>query len=251
MYKALRISMVIPAYNEERLIVDTISAVPSYVDRIYVVDDSSTDSTAKIVQEFKLKDDRVELLQHKVNRGPGAAIITGYKKSASDGCDVAIVVGGDNQMGLKYLPDFLEPLLNGEADYVKGNRFLRGRPKNMPFVRVFGNRVLTLMTRIASGYWHIGDTQDGYTAISKKAIETVEWDRAWPKYGYVSDFLIRFNVYGLKVKDVHRKEVYLPGEQQSKIKIRRYIFTVGPMIIRGFLWRLKEKYIKSLSQSGR
>lgn len=244
MYKGLSVSMVIPAYNEEKLIEDTLLSVPPFIDRIYVVDDGSTDATSDIVKEFMHRDNGVELVQHENNRGPGAAIVTGYKKAVGDGYDAAVVIGGDNQMGMEYLHDFLEPFVNDEADYVKGNRFLKGKPKNMPFTRLFGNTCLTIMTKIASGYWHVGDTQDGYTAISRKAIEKVDWSNAWEGYGYVSDFLIRFNVYGLRVKDVYRREVYLPGVKQSKIKIKRYIVVVGPMIMKGFFWRIKEKYLK-------
>ena len=238
--------MVIPAYNEEELIEDTLSATPDYIDKIFVIDDGSSDDTARIVRQLALLDGRVELLQHQVNRGPGAAIITGYARSAADGFDVTIVIGGDNQMGLEYLPDLLNPLVRDEADYVKGNRFLKGIPRNMPLLRLFGNTMLSLMTMVASGYWHVFDTQDGYTAISRRAIETVDWKKAWQGYGYVSDFLIRFNAYGLRVKDVYRKEVYLPSVKQSKIDIGRYMMAVGSMIVRGFLWRLHEKYLKKL-----
>ena len=244
MYKGLSVSMVIPAYNEEKLIEDTLLAVPPFIDRIYVVDDGSTDATSDIVKEFMHRDNRVELVQHENNRGPGAAIVTGYKKAVGDGYDAAAVIGGDNQMGMEYLSDFLEPFVDDEADYVKGNRFLKGKPKNMPFNRLFGNTCLSIMTKIASGYGYIFDTQDGYTAISRKAIEKVDWSNAWEGYGYVSDFLIRFNVYGLRVKDIYRREVYLPGVKQSQIEIKRYIFVVGPMIVRGFFWRIKEKYFK-------
>jgi len=241
MYKGMKVSLVIPAYNEKKLIKPTLRKVPKTIDKIYVVDDYSTDDTAGQVKS--VKDSRITLLRHKENTGPGGAIITGYKKSAMDKMDIAVVVGGDNQMDLGDLPNFLEPICRGEADYVKGNRFLMSSLKDMPQHRRFGNSALSLMTKIASGYWKIFDTQDGYTAITRRAIEAIDWDRAWKKYGYVSDFLIRLNVHNLRVKDVPRKAIYLKNERQSQIKIGRYVFRIMPMLIRGFFWRLKEKYM--------
>ncbi|HAU30917.1 MAG TPA: glycosyltransferase family 2 protein [Desulfotomaculum sp.] len=245
MYKGAWVSLVIPAYNEERLIGATLAGVPSLVDRIFVIDDCSTDQTPIIVQEMAKKDNRIKLIQHATNQGPGGGIITGYLASARERYDIAAVVGGDNQMGFEYLPELLDPIIAGEADYTKGNRFLKGRPKEMPFKRLFGNFTLSWMTKIASGYWRIFDTQDGYTAISRRAIEAINWTEFWRGYGYVSDFLIRFNTYRIRIKDIYRKEIYLPGEKQSQIKIGRYIRLVGPMIIRGFFWRLKQKYFQS------
>jgi len=243
MYKKKKVALVIPAYNEEKLIGPTLKGVPKYVDRVYVVDDCSKDGTAKIVRELSKKDKRLHLLQHKENRGVGQAIITGYKKAAKDNCDIVAVVGGDNQMDPADLPNFLEPIIMGEADYVKGNRWMWHSLDTMPKHRLFGNSLLSLMTKIASGYWKIFDTQDGYTATTKRVIETIDWDKAWKGYGYVSEWLVRLNVYGFRVKDVPRRPIYIEGERQSQIGITRYIFRVAPMLTRRFFWRLKERYI--------
>ena len=244
MYKGLKVSLVIPAYNEQKLIKPTLESVPDTIDRIYVIDDGSTDNTSKVVKECQKKDKRIVLIKHKKNQGVGAAIITGYKQSAKDGYDVAVVIGGDNQMDLRDLPNFLEPIYKGEADYVKGNRFLLGGNAytDMPLQRFFGNSVLSFMTKMASGYWKIFDTQDGYTAITKEAIEKVDWSKAWKGYGYVSDFLVLFNIYHLRVRDVPRRAIYLKGERQSQIKIWKYIIKVSLMLIRRFFWRLNTKY---------
>ena len=243
MYKKMKVSLVVPAYNEEKLIKPTLDSVPSYVDRIYVIDDCSTDRTASIVSKAATKDKRIRLLKHEKNMGVGQSIITGYRQSAKDGYNVTAVVGGDNQMDLSDLPNFLEPLAKGEADYVKGNRFLWRSLKDMPKHRLFGNSSLSLLTKIASGYWKIFDTQDGYTATTKQVIETLDWDNAWKGYGYVSEWLIRLNVYGFRVKDVPRRPIYLPGEKQSQINIGRYMLRIIPMLTRRFFWRIKEKYI--------
>lgn len=244
MYKGKKIALVIPAYNEQKLIKPTLEHVPKTIDKVYVVDDHSTDNMPSVVRNIMKKDKRIELIQHKKNRGVGQAIITGYIKSSKDNYDVAVVVGGDYQMDLKDLPNFLESIHKDECDYVKGNRFLLGGNafRDMPFKRFFGNSMLSLITKFASGYWRIFDSQDGYTAITKKAIDSINWDLAWKGYGYVGDWLVLFNVYNLRVKDVPRRAIYLRGERQSQIAIGRYVLRVFPRMIGRFFWRLKTKY---------
>ncbi len=245
MYKGKKISLVIPAHNEERLIVPTLEAAPDLFDRIYVIDDGSSDNMVEVVEKLKLKDSRIELIKHGRNIGVGQAVITGYEKSAKDGFDIAVVVGGDNQMPLEMAEDFLEPLIRDEADYTKGNRFLVEENifDDMPNIRLVGNSIISLLTKVASGYYKIFDFVDGYTAITKKAIEIINWKKAWKKYGYPMDFLIRLNAYGFRVKDIPRRAIYLPGERQSQIKGFSYALKVTPMLLRNFLWRIAKKYI--------
>lgn len=249
MYRDKRIALVIPARNEERLILPTLECVPALVDRIYVVDDASVDRTPDLVRERARVDARVSLIQHAKNQGPGGAIISGYKQALADKYDVTVVIGGDNQMPLDQIVDFLDPLVNGVADYTKGNRFMFRRyaianiPAVMPKTRLIGNAIISSLTKIASGYYKIVDVVDGYTAINRDALETIDWDKAWRGYGYPMDFLIRLNAYGLRVKDIPRRAVYLPGERQSQIKGLRYAVRVSPMLLRGFFWRLWTKYI--------
>lgn len=249
MYQGKRIALVIPAHNEERLIGATLDGVPEYVDAILVVDDASRDNTARIVRERAARDPRIELLSHTTQRGPGGAIVTGYQRALADGYDIVVVSGGDNQMPLEQMPRLLEPLVRGVADYTKGNRFMRRNyafadiPPIMPKTRLIGNAIITALTKIASGYYKIADVVDGYTAINREALETIDWSKAWPGYGYPMDFLIRLNAYGFRVKDVPRRAIYLPGERQSQIKGLRYALRVSPMLVRGFFWRLWTKYI--------
>ena len=160
MYKNLKVSLVIPAYNEEKLIVPTLNKVPDTIDKVYVVNDCSTDGTEKVVRSLMKKDKRIELVNHEKNKGVGQGIITGYMRSADENYDIAVVIGGDDQMDLKDLPAFLEPIYKKEADYTKGNRFLHGSAfEIMPKKRFFGNSVLSLMAKMASGYWKVFDTQ--------------------------------------------------------------------------------------------
>src|SRR3990172_2201174 len=247
MYKGMKISIVIPAYNEEKLIRPTLENIPSIIDRTYVVDDCSLDKQNEVVLQCGKKDPRIELLKHKTNQGPGGAVITGYLHSSKDGYDITVVVGGDNQMSLNEVTRFLDPIIEEKADYTKGNRFILSQLddtlKKMPKLRLIGNWVITALTKIASGYYKTMDAVDGYTAISKEAIDTINWSHAWKGYGYPMDFLIRLNAYGFKIMDIPRTAIYLPGERQSQIKGFRYALRVTPMLLKNFFWRLKFKYI--------
>ncbi len=247
MYRGQKIGLVIPAYNEEKLIKPTLEHVPDVVDRVFVVDDKSPDGQNEVILRCGENDPRIQLLKHEVNQGPGGAIITGYLQSSKEGCDITVVVGGDYQMPLEEIRHFLDPIIDGTVDYTKGNRFLLSKLEDtlqkMPKVRLFGNWLITALTKIASGYYKIMDVVDGYTAISKKAIDVVNWNKAWKRYGYPMDFLVRINAYGFKVMDIPRTAVYLPGERQTQIKGFRYAIGVSPMLMRGFFWRLKFRYI--------
>jgi glycosyltransferase involved in cell wall biosynthesis len=255
MYKKLKIALVIPAYNEQRLIKPTLENVPKTVDQIIVVDDCSTDNMPKVLRKYMKKDKRIIAIRHKKNQGVGQGIITGYKEAVKQNCDVAVVIGGDHQMDLKDLSNFLEPIHNKEADYIKGNRFMFDHTRKykdtqdgsafkvMPRQRFIGNSLLSFIAKWASGYWKIFDTQDGYTAITKEAIQRVNWKKAWKGYGYVGDWFALFNVYNLRIKDVPRRAIYLKGERQSQINIPRYMRIVLPRMIKSFFWRIKTKYV--------
>lgn len=245
MYRNHKIGLVIPAHNEERLIRPTLTHVPELIDAIYVVDDRSTDTTCAVVEELAHDDRRIRLLRHAVNQGPGQGIITGYQQAARDDCQVVVVVGGDYQMPLDCVHRFLDPIIDGEVDYTKGNRFIQGHGAfdRMPKVRLIGNMIISALTKIASGYYKIVDVVDGYTAISKRAIDAIRWDQAWKGYGYPMDFLVQLNMRGFKVRDVPRDAIYLKGERQSQIKGLRYALRVSPMLMRGFFWRIVNRYL--------
>lgn len=242
MYKQKTIAVVVPAYKEEELIEKTLSSIPEYVDKIYAIDDGSPDRTFQIIQEFAEKDSRVVPVHHKENGGVGAAIVSGYKKSLEDGMDIAVVMAGDNQMDPDYLPDILAPIVEGRADYSKGNRLLNPEyRKSMSWWRFLGNSILTLLTKISSGYWHLIDPQNGYTAISRRALESIDLDSIYPWYGYPNDMLVKLNVYGFRVIDVPHPAIY--GKEKSKIKYSKYILKVSWLLLKNFFWRLKMKYV--------
>lgn len=240
LFKAYKIGVVVPAYNEELLIQETIDGIPDYVDKIYVINDCSTDRTGEIIDQ--MIDSRIVPIHHEVNKGVGATIINGYKRALVDEMDLVAVMAGDNQMDPAYLPRLLFPIIEGKADYTKGNRLLsKEMRKGMSAWRAFGNGLLTLITKVGSGYWHITDPQNGYTVISREAIESLDLDSVYTYYGYCNDLLIKLNAFGLQTMDVSMPARY--GREKSTIKYGVYIRKVAPMIFRGFLWRLKMKYI--------
>lgn len=245
MYRDQKISLVIPAYNEEKLIRPTLESVPELFDAIYVVNDCSTDNMANVVLEIAEKDSRIQLVNHETNQGTGQGIITGYLKSYEDGIDIAVVCGGDHQMPLHETPNLLDPVLDEGVDYCKGNRFMeRGNAFDiMPATRFYGNTLLSLMTKVASGNYDVFDVVEGFTAISRRGIEQIDWTKAWKGYGYPMDFIIRISAAGLKIKDIPRTAIYLPGERQSQIKGVRYMMRVTPMIFKAFMNRLIYRYV--------
>lgn len=239
LYRGKRIAVVVPAYNESRFILDTVKAVPGLVDIVYVVDDGSTDNTLGIVME--LKSDRVRIVKHDRNRGVGAAVTTGYLRSLEDDIDIVAVMAGDNQMDPRHLPRLLNPLVDNIADYSKGNRLAERRLRTtMPMFRTFGNFVLSVMTKIASGYWHISDSQNGYTAISRRTLQSLDLNRVYPYYGYCNDLLIKLGTGGHRVVDVPMDARY--GSERSKIRYGSYIARVGSMIVRGGVMRFRRKF---------
>ncbi len=245
MYRDTSIAVVVPCYNEELLITRVMDTMPDYVDRIYVVDDRSKDRTVEIVEDYiqQHQPSRVTLIVHEVNQGVGGAIITGYRRAYSDDMAVVAVMAGDAQMDPDDLEVIIAPVVAGEADYTKGNRLATGEAWNqIPRVRYLGNVLLSLMTKIASGYWHIFDSQTGYTAISRKAIATLNWDKLWKRYGYPNHLLIMLNIHNFAVRDVPVKPVYNVGEK-SGIRIWRVIPTISLLLLRGFLTRLFEKFV--------
>ncbi|MFA5903370.1 MAG: glycosyltransferase family 2 protein [Desulfobacula sp.] len=243
MYKDKSVCVVIPCYNEETQIEMVISTMPEYVDYMVVVDDLSRDKTVEIIKDLQRRDKRIILIQNQTNQGVGGAIANGYKWAKKNEIDMAVVMAGDGQMNPSDLPDLLDPVAIGTADYSKGNRLFTGEAfKKIPRVRYIGNGFLSLFTKIASGYWNIADSQSGYTVINRKALAVIDWDRMYKRYGQPNDILVRLNVENLKVTDVPVEPVYNIGEK-SGIRIRKVIFTIGWLLIKLFFWRMKEKYI--------
>lgn len=243
MYQDKSIAVVVPAYNEEALIDKTLNSIPAFVDKIIVVNDASEDKTRDIVWEKAQEDERIILIDHEVNQGVGGAIITGYKAARELKIDVSAVMAGDAQMDPDDLVRIIEPVATGSADYTKGNRLFYGDAWHMiPHHRYMGNAFFSLMTKIASGYWHIADSQSGYTGISLIALQRINLDKIYKRYGMPNDILIKLNQHDFRVRDVHIRPVYHVGEK-SGIRVYQVIPRISWLLFKGFWRRLFFKYV--------
>ncbi len=245
MYLETSVAVVVPCYNEELLVTRVLDTMPDYVDAVYVVDDCSQDSTVEVVERYiaASNSQRVKLIRHAANQGVGGAIITGYLAAAKDGMEVIGVMAGDAQMDPDDLRVLVEPVAKGEIDYAKGNRLASGEAwYQIPRVRYLGNVALSLMTKIASGYWHVFDSQTGYTVISREAVETIRWERVWRGYGFPNHVLIMLNIDNFRVRDIPVKPVYNIGEK-SGIRLWRVMPSISLLLLRGFFRRLFEKFV--------
>ena len=242
MFEGKRVAVVVPAHDEEALIGTTIAGIPELVDRIFVVDDASTDRTAARAQETG--DARVEVLSREQNGGVGAATVTGYRRALADGFDVVAVMNGDNQMDPDDLETLVAPVARGELDYAKANRLFTGQAWQLiPKWRYFGNAVLSMLTKVASGYWHVADSQSGYTVISRQLLDELELERVYTRYGFPNDMLVHLNVWNARVRDFPSRPIYGVGER-SGIRYRHVVPRISWLLLKGFFWRLWEKYVK-------
>lgn len=240
MFQDLRVAAVVPAYKEQAHIGDVIASMPDLVDLVVVVDDASPDDTAARAREAA--DDRTHVISLAVNQGVGGAILAGHRLALDLGADVMVVMAGDGQMDPDYLPALLEPIAAGRAQFTKANRFYgRGSFAGMPKMRVFGNIVLSFLTKASSGYWNLFDPQNGYTAIHRDALVRIPWDQIARRYDFENDLLINLNILRVPAVDVPVPARY--GTEVSGMNLA----TVGPRIamrlIRGFWTRMWWKYV--------
>jgi glycosyltransferase involved in cell wall biosynthesis len=243
MVEGKRVGVVIPAYNEELLLSETLAGIPAFVDRVFVVDDASKDSTVGLAHSAAAHDPRIVVIVHERNRGVGASVVTGYKRAIAEELDVTCVMNGDNQMDPEELLHLINPVVLGELDYAKANRLFSGEAWNLiPHYRYLGNAILSLFTKIASGYWHIADSQAGYTAINLEMLKQLDLDRIYPNYGYPNDMLVHLNVWSARVRDIPSRPIYGIGER-SGIRLRKVIPRISWLLVNGFFWRMFQKYV--------
>lgn len=241
MYKNHKIGVVIPAYNEEELIGDTLKGIPGYVDKIFVINDASKDNTLNTIEKFKFKDNRIIIINHSGNKGLGQSLIDGYLESANSDIDITAVMAGDNQMAPDDLIPMLSKLIDENYDYIKGNRLLHQNIEAMPKYRFFGNALLTILTKFATGYYRLMDPQCGYTAIKNSVLKKIPIDEMTKGYGYNADILCMLNIRGFKVTDIEVKPVY--DREKSKIKLWKYIPKTSILLIKLFFKRIWKRYI--------
>lgn len=273
MYRNHSVGVVVPAYNEAGLIGEVIRTIPSFVDRVYVIDDCSTDGTWEEIQEHAaavnrkrgrtpaLADGghgpgsgtgagpgtqrpgpRVVPIRNDVNRGRGASVKRGFHRALEDGIDVVAMMDGDGQMDPAVLDRILDPVVEGRADYAKGNRLTAdGGWQGMSRFRLFGNLMLSFLTKMSTGYWGIGDSQNGYAAISREALERIDIDDLYEDYGFENDILAKLNLHDMRVADVPHPAVY--GEETSTIQYSTFIPRVSALLLRNFARRIGDKYL--------
>jgi glycosyltransferase involved in cell wall biosynthesis len=241
MLEGKRVAVVVPAFDEESLVGETIRGIPGFVDRIFVVDDGSRDRTAAVVVD--IDEPRVLLLRLERNAGVGAAIAAGYRQALDEEIDVTCVMAADNQMDPAELQRLVDPVARGEVEYAKANRLVSGEAWTViPRTRYLGNAVLSLLTKIASGYWHVADSQAGYTALSLDALRRLDLDELYPRYGFPNDMLVHLNVQNARVRDVPSRPIYDVGER-SGIKLRKVVPRISWLLLKGFWWRMGQKYV--------
>lgn len=240
MFEGKKLAAVMPCYNEGALIAEVIAKVPDFVDHILVVDDCSSDNTADAAG--KTGDPRVEVIRHTVNQGVGGATVTGFRRALALEADLVVKIDGDGQMDPAQLPSLLAPLVHDGYDYTKGNRFLHSSElRQMPLPRLLGNFALTFLTKLASGYWHIFDPQNGYLAIRGSALANLDLDTLARDFFFENSMLIRLNVQNARARDIAIPAHY--GREESSLRIRRILLSFPPKLARGLWTRIWEKYV--------
>jgi glycosyltransferase involved in cell wall biosynthesis len=237
---AARVAVVIPSYKVTRHILGVIAGIGPEVARIYVVDDKCPDGSGAFVRA-NCQDPRVTVIEHEQNQGVGGAVMSGYRAAIADGAAVIVKIDGDGQMDASLIPDFVAPILAGEADYTKGNRFFNlERIGSMPPMRLFGNAVLSFLTKLSSGYWDLFDPTNGYTAIHADAARYLPFDKISRRYFFETDMLFRLNTLGAVVTDVPMDAVY--ADEVSNLKISRIVTEFAAKHVRNFFKRLFYNY---------
>jgi glycosyltransferase involved in cell wall biosynthesis len=239
-FEGRKIAAVIPAYNESRHIGEVIRRMPDYVDAIIVVDDNSSDGTASVAEG--IGDPRVHVIRHTRQSGVGGATISGFRRALEYGADVAVKIDGDGQMDPARLPELITPIVREGCDYAKGNRFLdTDALGQMPLPRLLGSFALTFLTKLASGHWNVFDPQNGYVAVSARALAKIDLDEIATDFFFENDMLVHLNILNLRVKDVPIPAIY--GSEQSKLRIRRILLGFPPRLAHRLMIRIWRKYV--------
>lgn len=235
-----RVVVVIPAYKVSKQILGVLTSIPKYVTNIIVIDDGCPEGSGLLVEET-VRDRRVVVLFHSKNGGVGSAMKSGYKRALELGADIVVKLDGDGQMDPRNIDDLIRPIKDGAAEYTKGNRFFEIEAvKRMPKKRIFGNLLLSFMTKFSTGYWHIFDPNNGFTAISRSALEKLPLHKIDSRYFFESDMLFRLYLQGCVVRDVPMPAIY--GDEKSNLKISRIVFEFPYKHNRNFFKRVIYSY---------
>lgn len=235
-----RIAVVIPSYKVKKHILEVISGIGNEVERIYVVDDLCPEQSGDFV-EAHCDDSRVIIIRHDANQGVGGAVMSGYRAAIDEGIDIIVKVDGDGQMDPSLIPYFLEPIISGHADYTKGNRFFDLESvRAMPRTRLFGNAVLSFMTKMSSGYWDLFDPTNGYTAIHTDAAKHLPFEKISKRYFFETDILFRLNTIRAVVVDMPMEAKY--EDEVSNLKISKIVGEFFIKHVRNFGKRIFYNY---------
>ncbi len=239
MTQEIKIAVVIPAFKVKRQLQNVVDLIPPYIWRIYIVDDACPEGSTINIK--KLHDNRIIILKHEFNLGVGGAMKTGYLSAINDGADILVKIDGDGQMNPKLIMDFASPIIDGEADYTKGNRFYDLEAvKQMPRIRIFGNAILSMMCKLSSGYWDIFDPTNGYTAIDASVCKNLPFSKISNRYFFETDMLFRLNLSRAVVMDIPMESKY--GAEISNLRISKIIFEFLIKHIRNFSKRVFYNY---------
>jgi dolichol-phosphate mannosyltransferase len=235
-----RVAVVIPAFKVSKHVITVVESIGPEVTKILVVDDGCPESSGDLLQR-DCNDPRLEVIFHPSNKGVGGAVKTGYKRALELGYEVIIKIDGDGQMDSSKIKDLITPILSNQADYTKGNRFYEIEAvKQMPKVRILGNLGLTFMTKFSTGYWHIFDPNNGFTAIRASILKKLNLDKIDNRYFFESDVLFRLNLIQARVCDVPLPAIY--GEERSNLKIKRVLLEFPAKHARNYLKRISYTY---------
>lgn len=236
-----RIAAVIPAYCVERDIPSVLRGMPRFVRHIIVVDDASRDSTADLVTASAKKDRRIVLIRHEKNQGVGGAMVSGFRKALELGAQIVVKLDGDGQMDPAYIPALVAPLIEGKADYAKGNRFRDFQSlQQMPLVRRIGNLGLSFLAKAATGYWNVFDPTNGYFAIRAEALAQLPLEKIDKGYFFETSMLSYLYLLNALVLDVTIPARY--GNERSHLSVRRALFEFPAKLLVTFLRRIALKY---------
>lgn len=234
-----KIAVVIPCYKVTKQIKKVLSSIPDFVDSIIIVDDACPENSGNIAMEIERQN--MYLIKHEKNRGVGGAVISGFKKALALKCDIIIKLDGDGQMDPNNIPSLIQPILDNRADYTKGNRFNDFEAlKSMPKIRLFGNSILSFITKAASGYWNIMDPTNGYCAISQHSLSKLNLDKIDNRYFFETDMLINLSLINMVVEDVPLSAIY--GNETSNMNIKKILLNFPVKILKGLAKRIFYKY---------
>jgi len=235
-----RIAVIIPCYRSGDVILDVLKKIPDSVSDIYCVDDSCPEKTGRMIKKYS-SDKRIDVLFHDKNQGVGGAVMTGYRAAIDGGAEIAVKIDSDGQMDPALIPRFVDPILRGQADYTKGNRFYNPEfLEGMPKIRILGNAGLSFLSKFSTGYWQIFDSTNGFTAIHINVLKLLPLDKISKDFFFESDVLFRLGTLRAVVTDIPQRAVY--GEEKSNLSVLNSLWSFSRKHLQNFFKRIIYSY---------